>query len=177
MYSDSISQGGGFAPTNPTGGADGGLSLFGQDISGLKTGSRSGLPEAWTQQLSPLIPQLVGSAQNYRSDIDKTTQAAKELYASQAKKAMRTGAQDILGRLSSRNMLDSSVASDTLSKGLTDIATSTAGKGFESALTGAAMKAQEPTMLGNLVNLGQTSESFDQLAPFKLLMNSYLGMQ
>ena len=90
---------------------------------------------------------------------------------------MRTGTQDILNRLSSRNMLDSSVASDTLSKGMTDIATSTAGRGFESALAGAAMKAQEPTMLGNIAGLGRASESYDELAPFKLLMNSYLNMQ
>jgi len=154
------------------------MTMFGEDISNLETGSYSGLPEEYnTQLLDALIPQLIESFSNYRTDIDNSTNAAQELYSSMARQALEEDAQNVLNDLSSRNIFSGTVASDTLAKGQTDIAKEYANKGYETAMTAAAMKAGEPAMLGSIAGLGNTSESFNELAPYELLINSYLEMQ
>ena len=154
------------------------MSLFGQDISGLKTGSYSGLPQEQSNRiLDALVPKLITAANNYRSDIDNTTKAASDLYGSQARQSMKDAGNTILGALARRGIFGGELAADAYGKGLADVATSAADKTFESAMTGSAMKAQEPTILANILGLGKTTESYNQLAPYETLLNGLLGLQ
>jgi hypothetical protein len=132
--------------------------------------SRSGLPEKYQLQiLESLIPKLLESVEGYEGNVDKSTQAAQELFESQSRRGMKQDLQGILNSLAGRNMLDSSVASDTIAKGMGDIVQTGAQKGYESQMNNAALKAQLPAMLANIAQLGQSSTSSDPLEPYKLL--------
>jgi hypothetical protein len=132
--------------------------------------SRSGLPEEYQLQiLESLIPKLLESVEGYEGNIDKSTQAAQELFETQSRRGMKDQLQGILNSLAGRNILNSSVASDAISKGMGDIVQTGAQKGYESQMTNAALKAQLPALLANIAQLGQSSTSSDPLEPYKLL--------
>lgn len=121
--------------------------LYPQSYSGIS-------PQYSNQMLASLIPQLQQSTSGMPTSINNFT---------------RTGAystlQDVMNNLAGRGMLNSSVASDALSKGIT-------GMGNQAA----QMQFQSPQMLGQLAqNLGGFSYSSNQLAPYELLNNFILG--
>ena len=148
-------------PTDP-------IQLFQPD---LFQSSRSGLPEEFQSQLlSNIIPKLLSSTDTFRSDIDTSTKAASELFGSLSKNAIGKDATRILNELAERNVLDSSVASDTLSKSFSNIATEGAGRGFEAASLAAAQKAREPELLASIATLGQASTSSDPGEPFDRIL-------
>jgi hypothetical protein len=165
------SVGGGTSTPSPT-------SMFGDELKGLKKGSYSGLPPEYQQQLlKDIIPRLLDSFKNYRSDIDQSTKAAQDLYGQMSRGAMKEGAQGILQDLANRNIFKGNVVDDAYAKGMSRIADQYANKGFESAMAGSAMKANEPSMLGQVAGLGSSSESFNELAPYELLSHFYLNTQ
>jgi hypothetical protein len=132
--------------------------------------SRSGLPKQYQEQiLEKLIPKLLKSVEGYEGNIDKSTQAAQELFETQSRRGMKDQLQGILNSLAGRNILNSSVASDAISKGMGDIVQTGAQKGYESQMNDAALKAQLPALLANIAQLGQSSTSSDPLEPYKLL--------
>jgi hypothetical protein len=129
----------------------------GQSLSG--NNSFSGLDaKNRNKVLESTIPKLVDSVNNYESNIDKSTGAAQEMFNSQSRNTIRNNLQGILNNLASKNMLNSSVASDSIGNSMSNLARTGAEKGFEAAMTGAALKAQLPQLLGNLINLGKYSE-------------------
>lgn len=158
-------------PTTPTEPAMPPIQMFQPDKGPV---SKSGLDDPYRATiLDTLVPRLTESVTNYRTDIDDSTQAAKEMYASLAKGAMKEGTQGILNDLASRGILNSSVAGDAFAKGFSNISRDVADKGFQSAMMAAGMKADESNMLGNLINLGKYSESTNTLAPYDLMERIY----
>lgn len=144
------------------------IQLFQPD---LFPSSRSGLPEGDIKTLlGTLIPQLTGSIGDFRSDIDTSTKAASELFGSLSRGAIEKDATRILNELAASNVLDSSVASDALSKSLTGVATAGAGKGFEAAALAAAQKAKEPELLARIADLGRVSESSAPGEPYDRIL-------
>ena len=126
-----------------------------------------------SELMGAVLPQLTNSMTNYRSDIDKSTKAAQEGFTSMNKQAMTSGLQSILNNLASRGMLNSSVASDTISKGMTDITNTNSDKYFQAAMQNAVMKAEEPTMLAKIASLGSYSQSSNPLEPYELMANFF----
>jgi len=154
------------------------LQAYGQDLTG-KQGqvSYSGLPEADQRTLiDSLLPKLLASTQNYRGDIDRSKNAIQEKYAMSAKDAMKSGSQNVLNSMAGRNMLNSSVTSDALAKVGTNIADLIAGKNYDAESLAAGLKAQEPTMLGGLLNLGNSSKSSNDLSVIDMMRQIYQGM-
>jgi hypothetical protein len=151
-------------------------SMFGTDISNLRTGSSSGLPEQYRDQvLDSVIPRLLESLQDYRQDIDDSTTASKDMYNSMSRQAMKEASQGILDNLAQRNIFSGSVVGDAYGKGMSQIADQYANKGFESAMAAAAMKANEPAILSQAAGLGISSESYNELKPYELLSHWYLN--
>ncbi len=150
--------------------------MFGDDISGLGVGSYSGLPTEYQNQLnSNLIPQLLDAVSNYRSDIDASTGAAADLFGNMSQNAVKQGLKGIMQDLENRNMMDSDVAGDVIGNASSNLIGQQMNNVYQSALSGSAMKANESGLIGQLLGLGQSSESFNQLAPYQLLSNFYLG--
>lgn len=123
--------------------------------SGLYPQSYSGVSPQYSDQAMPqIIQQLQSSLSSMPTSINNFT---------------RTGAystlQDVMNNLAGRGMMNSSVASDALAKGIT-------GMGNQAA----QMQYQSPQVLGSLANnLGNFSYSSNQLAPYELLSNFVLN--
>ena len=170
------------APTTTTGttGTTTGnpLSAFGQDLTGRQGPvSYSGLPEQDQRVLiDALLPRLLSSTENYRGDIESAKNALQEKYSLAAKGAMKEGSQSVLNNMAGRNMLNSSVTSDALAKVGTNIADLIAGTNYDAESLAAGLKAQEPTMLGGLLNLGQASKSSNDLSAIDMMRQIYQGM-
>lgn len=132
--------------------------------------SWSGLPmERREEILAALVPKLLSSVENYEGNIDKSTQAAQELFQSQTRQGMKGTLKEILNNLASKNVLNSSVGSDAISKGMSNVVRAGADKGYETSMNNAALKAQLPALLANITQLGGGSFSSDPLEPYKLL--------
>jgi hypothetical protein len=102
-------------------------------------------------QIAPLLTQGLGNLPSTPGNFMKS-QAGGVL-------------QDTINGLASRNMLSSSVASDTLAKTASNLGG-----------TAMQMQSQIPTMLGQLAtNLGSQSMSSNPLAPYELLSNFVLN--
>ena len=145
---------------------------------GLVPGSYSGLPEGYRDSfLNTLMPKLNEGINNYNTNIDTAYNLADQRALSTAKKSMREGAGSILNNLANRNVLNSTVASDALSKGMSDISNQAADRSYQAGSAAAAMKANYPSVLGNLAQLGSYSEQNDPLDPYRLVSNMFMGMQ
>jgi len=82
---------------------------------------------------------------------------------------MKTDLTGILNNLASRGVLNSSVASDAISKGMGNVVNQTAQKGYEAAALGSSMKAELPKLLAAVAELGKYSETSNPLQPYALL--------
>lgn len=121
--------------------------------------SSGALPEEYRKMLlDVLIPQLTGSIGNLRGDADEYMNQAGNMYSNIFNKSLKQGMPDVIANLANRGVLDSSVASDTISKYASQIAAEQAGKGYETAAQSALMKFGIPQMLGQIGGLGQYSE-------------------
>lgn len=154
-----------------TGTMAGGINLFQPD---LYSKSYSGIGSVYQKELmDSILPQLKASFQNYGANIDKSTKAAQEGFTSMNKRAMTSGLQDILNNLSNRGMLNSSVASDAISKGMTDLTSANSDKAFQAAMQNAILKAEEPQLLARIASLGNYSESSDPGQPYDRIANFF----
>lgn len=161
IYNSGQSQG---APENTPSGL---VDIFQPDKF---SSSWSGLPmERREEILAALVPKLLSSVENYEGNIDRSTQAAQELFQSQTRQGMKGTLKEILNNLASKNVLNSSVGSDAISKGMSNVVRAGADKGYETSMNNAALKAQLPALLANITQLGGGSFSSDPLEPYKLL--------
>lgn len=144
------------------------------DAVSLGISPRSGLPEKYQESLlSSIIPQLVNSAETYKSDVDTYSDKAQGMYKSITDQLSRDTLPGTLNDLASRNVLDSSVASDSIAKTQSNIANTAAIQAYQTGMDAAQLKANYPQILTQIASLG--SASTDDLAPYELLSNMLLN--
>jgi len=153
--------------------------------SGTNTStSYSGLPSEYLDQLMQgLMPELMRSIQGMPQAIDEYTGKASQMYEGMGRRLLDDAMPGILNNLAGRNVLNSSVASDAISKTATNIIPMFTDAALQAGMKGAEMKANIPSILGNIANLGRvsessaegTSESSNPLAPYELLSNFTLN--
>lgn len=155
--------------------------LFQPDLySTSRSSSFSGLAKKYRKQIgNTLVPEMVQKATELPETIDKYTQNAADLYQRLSRRALEDAQGSILNNLANRNVLNSSVASDAISKSIKDIVPTFADRGYQAAMEGAKMQATVPSILGQLASLAKYStasgSSQDPLEPYKLLSNFVMG--
>ena len=140
-----------------------------QSKSGTDWGSQYGTT------LLPLLQQSTEQLPGFLSQISPLLQGQ---HTSLLKKALSPEAfQGTLNQLASRGVLDSSIASDTLSKTATGLISEIGDKAYTSNLQGLLSQAQLPNMFGGLADLLKKTESVSEsiteqpLAPYELMAN------
>jgi len=128
----------------------GASSAFNQSFSGLNEADRS-------QLMGAVLPMLVQQVGNLPKNIDDYVTNAANMYEGQARTLMGDAMQGLMNNLAGRNMLNSSVAGDAISKTMAQIFPTFADKTFQAGMEGANMRLQMPQILGNLAQLGQFS--------------------
>ena len=119
----------------------------------------SGLPESYRDTLlSFVMPQLQDSVANMPKNIDDYTQNALGSYRQEFDRMIKEMLPKQIGRLANRGILNSSVASDTMSKAVSDMASESASKGYETAMKSALLKVGIPDTLAGLLQYGQSSQ-------------------
>jgi hypothetical protein len=128
--------------------------------------------------VSGILPTLTKAAKDLPGIASGMSGLLQGQYNSLMQQAMGPQAfQGTLNQLAAKNMLNSSVASDAMSKTATPIAQSIANKGWESQLAGQQARMNVPSILGQLAQLGQQSNSSstsssntsNPLAPYELM--------
>lgn len=104
----------------------------------------------------PLIPERA-------SELGSALQAK---YSNLMKRVAPQAFQGTLNNLASRNILDSSIASDTLANIGTGLAENVGDQAYDSYLQGLLSEMNVPTQLSTLAQLGQRSTSENPLAPY-----------
>jgi hypothetical protein len=142
-------------PTQPTGPTNSPM-MFpkGEDVKPY-----SGLPEGYRDQLLGFaMPQLEESVTNLPGNIDDFTNNALKTYRQELDLAMKDMLPRQIGNLANRGILDSTVASNTLSQTVSDASRRSAGMGYQTAMEAAKMKASIPQTIGQLLQYGQSSQ-------------------
>jgi len=168
-------------------------SNFSNSFSGLDQANRNRL-------LDSVMPQMEQSVGNMYGNIDQYTKNATDLYKSTANSMLKDSMPAYLDQLAAKGVLNSTMGQNSLGDALTNLTRGAADKSYESGMQAAQMKYNMPSMLSPLINLGQYSQgesggstnsysdsesssegvsdsrSTNTLAPYELLMNSYLGL-
>ena len=110
------------------------------------------------------------SLENYSTDVDSWVTAAKDANASGARGQMSQTAQDVLNEMNAKGMLSSSVTGDTMSKGMSNIASQAGQQDMLAEMKGAEMKGQIPGMLGQGIQT-QAALNTAALAPWKAILD------
>jgi len=119
----------------------------------------SGLPESYRDQLLGfMMPQLQSGVQNMEGNIDDYTQNALGTYRNEFNQYINDAIPKQVRNLGKRGILNSSVASDTLSQTYSDALRKSSGMGYQTAMEAAKMKTQIPQSIGSLLQYGQYSE-------------------
>ena len=160
-----------------------GLDLFGHDISGLgsKSTNFSGLDEESRRQIiSSLLPQLLSSSSNLSGLADDSTRQAAELSRRTATGLAKQELPALIDQLSAKGTLNSSFGGEKALSDLFSRITKDAGdRTYLSGIEASRQKQDIPKTLGNLLGLGQysQSESTDTLEPYKLIANLIANLQ
>ena len=151
--------------------------------------SYQGLGPDFKNLLTQLFPQIQQAFTDYpqqqeqmftqaREDIGKGYGDARGHLSNMFQNSLQPALQKELNRLGGRNMINSSVASDTLSRTATDLSSRTQDKmaamGLEEQKALANLQAQQagqqsdyPGLLTNLLNTGRYSEAKDEWSPYR----------
>lgn len=131
--------------------------------SGIDWGSAPFMQDI-ANSLKTLIPQLPGQVNNLSNTL-----------MGQYENLMRTIApgafQDTLNNLRSRNMIDSSVASDAMAKTMNRINQDVGDKAYSSMLQQIMTQIGLPGQIAQMANLGQTSTAENPMEPYNWLLN------
>jgi len=114
------------------------------------------------QLLGGILPSLVSSAQNLPQNISNYVGNANQMYQQQSRRALEEAMPGVLNNLAARNMLNSSVASDAVSKTAQQIIPYFADKTMQAGMDAAQMQMNVPSILSNLAALGQYSTGMGQ---------------
>lgn len=139
--------------------------------------SYSGLGAGWqnwnTNTVQPVLTNLLN---NYQGIVGQGYDNAAAGIANFSTQQMQPAIQSTINNLSGRGMLNSSVASGTIS----DVISKLAGnaQGYQANLMGqkANAQAQMPGFASNLAQLGQYSSSSDNSTPYKIFASLLSGM-
>uniref|UniRef100_A0A6M3KWS9 Uncharacterized protein n=2 Tax=viral metagenome TaxID=1070528 RepID=A0A6M3KWS9_9ZZZZ len=127
-------------------------------ISGSQ--SQSGLPNQYRDQLlASLMPQLQQSITDMPGNWDKYTNEALGSYQQMMNNALRTNIPKALAGLSNRGILNSTEGQGVLGNVYSQAAMDAANKGYGTAMQAALGKANMPTVLGQIAQLGQGTNS------------------
>jgi len=125
-------------------------------------------------QASPVMKNIEKTLSNYVRRLPKLAEDFNETLQNQYANFMRniapTAFQDTLNNLSSRRMINSSVARDAMSDTMSDITEQVGNKAYESYLQGLLAQMGIPTQLGQLASLGQVSRYTDPTFPYEFLL-------
>ncbi len=142
-----------------------GSSSRGQSTSGSESGGfSSGRSFAGIDFNNPLnqaiLPDLISSATGLQQRTNELGSSLNDMFANQMRRAFAPeNFQGLLNSLSNRNVLNSDITSDALSKASNLAAKTIADKSFEAQVAQAQNQLAIPSILGNLANLGQVSTS------------------
>ena len=119
----------------------------------------SGLPESYRDQLLGFVmPQLQQSVENLPGNIDAYTQNSLGTYRQELDSYLKENIPKVIGDLAKRGILDSSMASDIISKTTSQAALGSATKGYETAQKAAELKLNIPNTLAGLLEYGRYNE-------------------
>jgi len=122
--------------------------------------SQSGLPNQYRDQLlASLMPQLQQSITDMPGNWDKYTNEALGSYQQMMNNALRTNIPKALAGLSNRGILNSTEGQGVLGNVYSQAAMDAANEGYGTAMQAALGKANMPTVLGQIAQLGQGTQS------------------
>lgn len=162
--------------------------LYQSSTSGSNQSSQgntfSGLDANYRNQIaSGTIPQLLQAVSGLNSVPQQTANAATNLYSNMLNQGINSSLQGVLNQLASRGILNSSVASDTLSKTAQDLIQTNANNAYQSQIDSGKMQMLIPNILSSIMGLSSynqgntsstgTSGSYasDPLEPYTMLAN------
>jgi len=129
--------------------------------------SYSGLGPEYQGMLTSLLPQIKGAYEQYPETVKGGYNQAISDAGSSFKNTLQPQLQQILNNLASRNMINSSVAGDTMAGAARGVAQDITGTQAGLGLAREQALAQYPQLLTNLLSQGQYSESTNELAPYQ----------
>ena len=122
--------------------------------------SSSGLDPKYREQLmGTLMPQLQQGIADMPGNWDKYTNEALGSYQQMMNNALRTNIPKALAGLSNRGILNSTEGQGVLGNVYSQAAMDAANKGYGTAMQAALGKANMPTVLGQIAQLGQGTQS------------------
>ena len=139
---------------------------FGQLISNLQS-----LIDSNTFDQSSFMDEHKANMTQYSSDIDARTRAIKGANNATMQGNIGANVQGVLNGLASRNMLNSSVASDTMSKTLSDMSAEAMRNNMAAEAQGAEYKLKIPELNMQALQT-QAQTSTQMLLPYELLLNA-----
>ena len=139
-------------------------SSYGSSSSGQSSGSSySGLPQEYgTSILQNTVPTLNNLVKNYPQYAQQSMDDSMNAYSSLMKSAYQSVLPSVLNDLASRNVLGSSVASDAIGNAANTVMSAIEPQAYNASANYFNTMANAPTMLGNIAQLGQYSESANQ---------------
>ena len=139
--------------------------------------SYTGLGSSWQDfSANTVQPVLANLVSNYPQFMNKTYDDATAGLGKVATAQLQPALQGALNSLAGRNMINSSVASDTMSKAGTGVLNNLLGYGASLQGQKAAALANMPNMLGGIAQLGQYSSSTDNSVPYEIMATLLSGM-
>jgi hypothetical protein len=140
--------------------------------------SRAGIGQDYIDQImTAVVPQLTQSIENREQNIDDFTGQAVGLSRNVSRDLLGDTLQSMLGNLSNRGILNSTVASESLGTATGDVLKNISNQVYQAGMEGAKLKLGTPDLLGQLSQLGQVSESQDPSVPQRILASVYTGSQ
>lgn len=128
------------------------------------------------QIMNSVMPSLQSSVEGYDQNVDTYTKEAMARTRSGSKDLLDSVLQTSLNSLGNRNILNSSIASNTMGAATGDVMKNLANQNMQANMTGAQLKVQAPDMLSQVANLGKYSEKKDPSVPQQILSKSTIGL-
>lgn len=122
--------------------------------------SQSGLPNQYRDQLlSSLMPQLQDSVTNMGANYDKYTNEALGSYQQMMQNALRKNIPSSIAGMANRGIINSTEGNKILSDTYSNAAIDASNKGYTTAMQSAIGKAGMPSILAQIAQLGNGSNS------------------
>ena len=139
--------------------------------------SYNGLGSIWKNASQSLAPQFTDFYSNYNNNVNNAFNQAQGGIQGVLSNQIAPAIQGNINNLAGRNMLNSSVASDTLSKTMTGITNNQQAQ--NTALNTARMTSllDLGKQLMSGAGLSQYSENSNPLAPYQMMAELIQGMQ
>lgn len=122
-----------------------------------------GIGQDWQKKLmSSVMPQLTDSVNNMSGNIDSYLDNSMKAYGQQLQDTLKTNIPKTVTNLANRGVLDSSTASNAISRTQQSAYKNYADQGYQAALQAALLKLKMPEVLTNIAGLGQYATKYDE---------------